>query len=214
MPNNIAACSFSVPARICRLTKNWTMGVWPSFAACEPVGTRSARMTEYSVNALMTCRGPSAKQTRSHAGKTSAKARPGLKGGLAFKFEIREQGHILGTFPAFGQSSKDEEAPPSPAVSAHTYALKSDSEWIEVACGDDPTSHSSYCSLHSVYQEDPSQYDAGGKYPSRVMEWYHRFDLTRPSIEKQQVGAGEYVNCIYSHTCDSKDDEEPVGKRG
>ena len=67
IPNKIAACSLFVDARMERLVKNCPTGEWPALAACFPVGTRSACMTEYSVKALITCRGPSAKQIRSHA---------------------------------------------------------------------------------------------------------------------------------------------------
>ena len=112
-------------------------------------------MTEYRVMALMTTRGPSAKQMRSHAKTVQYVFSKNTECKLTFEREVCEQGHILVTFPALGESSKDKEPPPTPAVGAHAYTLYSDSEWIEVACSNHAALHSSYCLHPSVDQQNP-----------------------------------------------------------
>lgn len=58
-------------------------------------------------------------------------------GRCTFKREISEQSHVFGPFAAFCKRGEDEESSPALSHGAHTYALYSYSERVEIACGND-----------------------------------------------------------------------------
>lgn len=128
--------------------------------------------------ALMTTRGPSAKQMRSHARKNQYICLRSKEYRLTFEREVCKQGYILITLPALCESGKDKKSPPAPAMGTHAYTLYSDSKWIKVACSNNAALDSSYCLHPSVHQKNPGYNDASRENPPRDVEGYGRFDLT------------------------------------
>ena len=112
-------------------------------------------MTEYKVRALITTRGPSAKQMRNHARINQCMFSRSVGCKLTFKRKVCEQSYILVTLPTLRKSGKDKKSSPAPAVGAHAYTLYSDSKRVQVASSNNTALDSSHCLHPSVYQKDP-----------------------------------------------------------